>query len=65
MAKNYGDIPTCTLGKIKHITKSASECLCGAKWSYGTINRQGKSFNITFRSLESVTCEKCKEIYES
>jgi len=39
------------------------EVLCGLKWHYGTIDRTGKSQNIKFNTLESVTCEKCKELF--
>ena len=48
MAKYYGDIPCVKLNGIVHITKCATECLCGQKWSW--------------RSLNAVTCEKCKEL---
>lgn len=65
MAKDYGDIPTYKEAEIRHITKSATECLCGFKWNYGTISRSGKSVNITWRGLGSVNCEKCKELYSS
>ena len=34
MAKYYGDIPCVKLYGIVHITKCATECLCGQKWSY-------------------------------
>jgi hypothetical protein len=64
MANNYGDITTFQdKGKTRHITISATECLCGYKWSYGTIDRNGESNNITWRNIESVTCEKCKELH--
>lgn len=63
MAKDYGDIPTVLIGSERHITKSGTECLCGIGWQYGTINRNGKSRNIAWRTPETVTCEKCKEIY--
>lgn len=64
MAKDYGDLPTVKLGGTRHITKSATECLCGARWLYGTVNRSGKSDNIAWRTLESVDCQTCKKIYE-
>lgn len=64
MAKNYGDITTWSNRGIRHITISATKCLCGAIWSYGTIDRQGKSNNITWRNLESINCEICKEKYK-
>jgi hypothetical protein len=63
MNKNTGDIPTMEVSGIRHITKSAAECLCGYKWQYGSINRAGKSRNIAFRKLDSVNCEKCKDLY--
>jgi hypothetical protein len=64
MAKDYGDIPTYTESGIRHITKSATECLCGHKWKYGIIDRVGKSVNVTWRELGSVNCAKCKKLYE-
>lgn len=63
MAKDYGDIPTMVESGVRHITKSATECLCGYKWRYGVINRAGRSTNIAWRTLEKVNCERCKEIY--
>lgn len=66
MAKYYGDIPCARLDGIVHITKSATECLCGTRWKYGYINKdrpQNKS-NIIWRELGAVTCGKCKEIFE-
>lgn len=64
MAKNYGDLALMKdEGGIKHITVSGIECLCGCKWRYGVINRNGKSQNIIYRSIDDVTCDKCKELY--
>lgn len=63
MAKDYGDIPTYNESGIRHITKSATECLCGHKWNYGTKDRLGRSVNITWRTLKSVTCKTCKKLY--
>lgn len=66
MAKYYGDIPCCKLDEIIHITKSGTECLCGAKWQYGYVNkdRPQEKHNIIWRELDVVTCDKCKEIFE-
>lgn len=63
MGIGYGDMPCVNLSGIIHITKSATECLCGDTWKYGVINRAGKSKNIIWRDLDRVNCEKCKEIY--
>lgn len=63
MVNDYGDIPTIVISQVRHITKSANKCLCGHEWIYGVINREGKSNNITWRNLESVTCDICKKIY--
>ncbi|CAI3699228.1 conserved hypothetical protein [Clostridium neonatale] len=63
MIKEYGDIPTTVVGTVRHITISSTNCLCGAKWEYGVVKRNGHSDNIMWRNLESVTCKKCKEIY--
>ena len=64
MSKYYGDIPCVKLNGIVHITKCATECLCGQKWSYSrSSNREDfKTENIIWRSLNAVTCEKCKEL---
>lgn len=66
MAKYYGDIPCARLDGIIHITKSGTECLCGAKWRYSYVNkdRPQKRNNIIWRELDVVTCGKCKEIFE-
>jgi len=63
LIKDYGDIPTFKINGMRHITQSAIECLCGLKWNYGVIDRLGKSVNITWRTLDSVNCEKCKELW--
>ena len=39
MAKYYGDIPCVKLDGVIHITKNGTECLCGAKWQYGYVNK--------------------------
>lgn len=67
MAKHYGDIPCANIEGIIHITKSATECLCGREWCYGYVNkdRPQKKQNIIWRELEAVTCYQCKEIYEN
>lgn len=64
MAKYCGDIPCVKLNGIIHITKCATECLCGQKWSYSRpSNREDfKTENIIWRNLNAVTCEKCKEL---
>lgn len=64
MSNYYGDIPCVKLNGIVHITKCATECLCGQKWSYSRpSNREDfKTENIIWRSLNAVTCEKCKEL---
>lgn len=64
MAKYYGDIPCVKQNGIIHITKCATECLCGQKWSYSRpSNREDfKTENIIWRNLNAVTCEKCKEL---
>lgn len=66
MAKHYGDIPCAKLDGIIHITKSGTECLCGAKWQYGYVNkdRPQEKHNIIWRELDTVTCNKCKEVFE-
>ncbi len=44
MAKYYGDIPCVKQNGIIHITKCATECLCGKKWSYlRPSNRENES----------------------
>lgn len=44
MSKYYGDIPCVKLNGIVHITKCATECLCGQKWSYSRpSNRENES----------------------
>jgi hypothetical protein len=63
MIDNYGDIPCIEISSIKHITKSGTECLCGQKYQYGMISRDGKARNIIWRNINSVTCQKCKELY--
>lgn len=64
MAEYYGDIPCVKQNGIIHITKCATECLCGQKWSYSRpSNREDfKTENIIWRNLNAVTCEKCKEL---
>ena len=64
MAKYYGDIPCVKLNGIVHITRCATECLCGEKWSYSRpSNREDfQTENIIWRNLNAVTCEKCKEL---
>lgn len=64
MAKYCGDIPCVKQNGIIHITKCATECLCGKKWSYSRpSNREDfKTENIIWRNLNAVTCEKCKEL---
>jgi hypothetical protein len=62
MAKYYGDIPAVNLGGVIHITISGTECLCGVKWNYGTVDRSGNSNNIIWRELESISCKECKSI---
>lgn len=64
MAKHYGDIPCVNITSTIHITKSATECLCGASWKYGVVYRNGTSNNIIWRSLEGVSCTKCKDLYK-
>ncbi len=63
MAKDCGDIPMVRLGNKIHVTKSGTECICGETYMYGTINRNGKSTNVIWRTADAITCEKCKEIY--
>jgi hypothetical protein len=65
MAKYYGDIPCAKLNGVFHITKSGTECLCGAKWQYAYTdeNRPQERRNIVWRELDVVTCDKCREIY--
>lgn len=64
MSKYYGDIPCVKLNGIVHITKCATECLCGQKWSYSRpSNREDfQTENIIWRDLNVVTCKKCKEL---
>lgn len=59
MAKYYGDIPCVKLNGIVHITRCATECLCGEKWSYSRpSNREDfQTENIIWRNLNAVTCE--------
>jgi len=65
MAKDYGDIPTVELTGVRHVTISGTKCLCGLDYAYGTIDREGHSCNIAWRNLESISCEKCKELYSN
>lgn len=44
MAKYCGDIPCVKQNGIIHITKCATECLCGKKWIYSRpSNREDES----------------------
>lgn len=47
--------------------KECTECLCGARWRYGYVNkdRPHKKHNIIWRELDAVSCDKCKETYET
>lgn len=66
MAKYVGDIPCVNLGGIIHITTSATKCLCGKEWHYGSLNYNGKKFsNIIWRSLNAVSCKDCKDQYRA
>jgi hypothetical protein len=61
---NNGGIPCYKDGlNITHITISGTKCLCGKTWSYGTIDRTGHSNNILYRNINSVDCQKCKELF--
>ena len=64
MAKYYGDLPCAKLDGIIHITKNGTKCLCGAKWEYRYVNkdRPQEKHNIIWRTLDVVSCSKCKEI---
>lgn len=63
MAKYCGDIPCVKQNGITHITKCATECLCGKKWSCSRpSNREDfKTENIIWRNLNAVTCEICRK----
>lgn len=64
MSKHYGDIPCVNLNGTIHITVSGTKCLCGAEYAYGRPNRtEKKCVNIIWRTLEAVSCTKCKELY--
>ena len=65
MAKYYGDIPCAKIKNLIHITNSATQCLCGQKWSYSIPNDRETllTTNIIWRELDAVTCEKCKQLY--
>lgn len=64
MAKYYGYIPCVKLDDKIHITISGTKCLCGVCYAYSKPDRQGKSTNIIWRELETVTCGECKEAYQ-
>ena len=66
MAKLYGDIPCVNLCGDIHITVNSKECLCGNSWSYEApfLDKPGvKRTNIIWRSIEAVSCSKCKCLY--
>lgn len=65
MAKHYGDIPCVKIAEAIHITTSGTTCLCGTKYKYATLGRNGESStNIIWRELESVSCQKCKNLFK-
>lgn len=66
MAKYYGDIPCVNICGTIHVTQSGTQCLCGADWKCGFINkdRPNTRQNIIWREFKAITCDKCKDIYE-
>ena len=64
MAKHYGDIPCVKIDNQIHVTSSATACLCGMTYMYGTTDREGKARNIIWREPDAITCETCRNLYQ-
>lgn len=65
MAKYYGDLPCVRIENVIHITENAFRCVCGQSWSYGrpTDREILHNSNIVWRTMDTVTCEKCRQVY--
>jgi len=56
--------PCVKIKDIYHITVNSNTCLCGKKWTYGSVNMNSRlviTNPIKWKEWEEITCDVCKQ----